>query len=590
MTGDAEHGHQGHDHHGREHEETTGARAERSAHGDHERPPSEDAHAGHGMAGMGGIAAPELSPPAQRLMQHLGEMRILHAVLGREYDREMAEQRGHDAHVKRLMESDPRGHIEMMRPMQERKALVREMPEALLRHEAELYEEARRLAPPRAVQELDHGALMARHVLMEHWVHIAVMPLGAWLLFSPSALAYRSAAMAWSDMISGALVVLFAILSMRRVIWAPWANAAIGLWVAFAPLAFWAPDPASYANDTLTGMLITALSVIVPMRTDMPGPDVPPGWTYNPSTWIQRAPVIVLAVISFFLSRYMASFQLEHIPHAWDPIFGLGTERVLTSDVSRMFPVSDAGLGAYMYLLEILSAVMGDRRRWRTMPWMVAMFGIVVIPLGITSVVLVMLQPVAVGAWCTICLTTALFMLIMVAVSLDEVVAMIQFLVIGKRAGGSAWRLFWIGGALPEAIEDIGLSRPRTRSWTVASWKEMWWGTSFSWPLLGSALVGSWLMAAPWVFKTRGAAFTADSILGSLAVVVAFVAWAEATRVTRMLNVLIGLAVAILAWIWPDVSLAARLNELVAGLLLIVLSIPRGPVRDRYGGWDPAIV
>ena len=89
---------------------------------------------------------------------------------------------------------------------------------------------------------------------------------------------------------------------------------------------------------------------------------------------------------------------------------------------------------------------MGDPRRWRTMPWMVALFGFMVVPLGIVSVVLIMLQPVVVGAWCTFCLLSALFMLIMVALSLDEVIAMLQFLLqtiaranpCGARSGSAA--------------------------------------------------------------------------------------------------------------------------------------------------------
>ncbi|HET9489978.1 MAG TPA: vitamin K epoxide reductase family protein [Methylomirabilota bacterium] len=602
MTRDAEH-HQpeaGRDRHDQQPPTPHGAHGADDAHTGHDATAGSDheggghqAPAGHGTHDSHvehAAAPPRLPERVQKLMRHLQEMRVLQAVLGREYDREMAEQRQHDAHVRRLMETDPTGHIETMRPMQEHKALVRELPEALLRHEAELYQEIERLRPPPAVTELEHGPVMAWHVLAEHWVHIAVMPLGAWLLFSPSALAYPSAATAWNDMISGVLVILFAVLSMKGFPWAPWANAAVGLWVAFAPLAFWAPDPASYANDTLVGILIAAFSVIIPMRSEMPGPEVPPGWTYNPSTWAQRAPVIALATVSFFLARYMASFQLGHTPQAWDPIFGAGTELVLTSAVSRAFLVSDAGLGAYSYLLELLSAVMGDGRRWRTMPWMVAMFGVLVIPLGVTSVVLIMLQPVAVGAWCTICLITALFMLIMVAVSLDEVVAMIQFLVVGKRSGASAWRLFWMGGSLPKPVEDIGLSRRPAASGAVGFSTEMFRGASVSWPLLGSALVGAWVMAGPWVFGTTGPAFRFESIFGALAVVTTFVAWAEVTRLFRGVNVLIGLAIAIAAWLFPDMSLAARLGDLVAGLLLVVLSVPRGRIRDRYGSWDPLIV
>ena len=93
---------------------------------------------------------------------------------------------------------------------------------------------------------------------------------------------------------------------------------------------------------------------------------------------------------SIFVARYMAAYQLGYIQQVWEPLFRPGTEAVLTSKVSRMWPVSDAGLGALSYLLEALSGFMGGKTRWRTMPWMVAMFGILVVPLGITSIVLVM--------------------------------------------------------------------------------------------------------------------------------------------------------------------------------------------------------
>ena len=70
----------------------------------------------------------------------------------------------------------------------------------------------------------------------------------------------------------------------------------------------------------------------------------------------------------YSLSRYMAALQLGHISHAWDPFFGAGTERIVTSEVSEAWPVADAGLGATVYVLEIVSGIIGDKRRWRTMP------------------------------------------------------------------------------------------------------------------------------------------------------------------------------------------------------------------------------
>ena len=45
-----------------------------------------------------------------------------------------------------------------------------------------------------------------------------------------------------------------------------------------------------------------------------------------------------------------------------------GTEEIITSAVSKAWPIPDAGLGAVACILEILMAVMGDRDRWRTMP------------------------------------------------------------------------------------------------------------------------------------------------------------------------------------------------------------------------------
>lgn len=571
--------HTGHTEHTDHHVPPTRKRAEEAA--------APSAHVGHGAHTMAPPQRGEELPPA---FQHLQELRGLQTLLERERQREFAEQRRHDAEAQQLMETDPRGHVEMMRSLQERQALVRELPEALLKHEAEVFQkiEQPRRGPhgtAREVKELDMGVLMARHVAMEPWTHLAVMTLGVWLVASPSALGYSSRALAWSDVASGLLVIAFGALSAGRRLWAPWANTFVGLWLMLAPLAFWTRDAAAYANDTLLGALVIGFAIIIPMRTDMPGEAIPPGWTYNPSTWPQRAPIIGLALLSFFMARYMAAFQLEHIPSAWDPIFGKGTELVLTSDVSRAFPISDAGLGAFTYMIEILSGLMGDVRRWRTMPWMVALFGFAVVPLGITSVVLIMLQPVAVGAWCTLCLASALLMLIMITLSLDEIVASVQFLIIGRRAGKSAWRLFWVGGDIARPIEELGLERRRANLWS-----EMLGGANVPSTLLASAAVGAWLLAAPSMLGWAGTAADVGSVLGALAVTVAFIAFAEVGRAIRFVNVLLGLAIVLTPWVLASASLAARVNGLVAGVLLIALSVPRGPIRNRYGGWDPFIV
>lgn len=130
-----------------------------------------------------------------------------------------------------------------------------------------------------------------------------------------------------------------------------WGVALVGTWLQFAPLFFWAPTAAAYINATLVGALAITLSILVPMMPGMahhmammqPGPDIPPGWTYNPSTWHQRAPMIGLAFVGWPLSRYLAAYQFGYIDRIWEPFFGDGTVRVLTSEMSKMWPLSDAG-------------------------------------------------------------------------------------------------------------------------------------------------------------------------------------------------------------------------------------------------------
>ena len=188
----------------------------------------------------------------------------------------------------------------------------------------------------------------------------------------------------------------------------------------------------------------------------------------------------------------MAAFQLGHILYPWDPFFGDSTRRVLTSDISKAFPVSDAGLGALSYLLDALAGLIGGRQRWRTMPWMVVLFGFFIIPPGVTSIVLVILQPVSIGAWCTLCLTASVVMLLMVSPALDEVIATGQFLLRTKREGGNVWRALWRGegSTAEEPTSSKGDRHFRKFLHSIEAF-------SAPWNLWLSTLVGAWLMAAP---------------------------------------------------------------------------------------------
>jgi uncharacterized membrane protein len=172
-------------------------------------------------------------------------------------------------------------------------------------------------------------------------------------------------------------------------------------------------------------------------------PNSPPGWAYNPSDWSQRLPIIALALAGFGIATYLALYQWGVLARVWEPFFGDGSRVILNSSISHLLPVPDAALGAFGYLLDAVTGVIGGRQRWRTMPWMVIIFGLAVGPLGAVSLLLVIFQPVLFEAWCTLCLASAVVSLLMIGPALDEFLASLQYLKAESRRGRSAWRAFW---------------------------------------------------------------------------------------------------------------------------------------------------
>ncbi|MCB0182894.1 MAG: vitamin K epoxide reductase family protein [Caldilineaceae bacterium] len=170
---------------------------------------------------------------------------------------------------------------------------------------------------------------------------------------------------------------------------------------------------------------------------------IPPGWSYNPATWRQRLPIVGLAVIGFLIASYLTLYQLEILPTVWEPFFGDGTRTILNSWVSTVLPVPDAALGAFGYLIDAVTGVVGGTKRWRTMPWIVVIFGLAVGPLGAVSIMLVVFQPVLFHAWCTLCLASAVISILMIGPAMDEMLASLQYLKRVRQEGRSFWRAFW---------------------------------------------------------------------------------------------------------------------------------------------------
>lgn len=477
--------------------------------------------------------------------------------------------------------------------------------------------EANGVTPPAWVREAaDLGknaeVLNARHralVKAEHranrWTHFVNIGLGTWLLTQPPLINVQEPLLRWSEAILGAALIICAALALSwRAQWARWLCAGIGALVMAVPFLFSTASAAAYLSDTLVGALIFGFAVCTKPEPGpsavaaLTGPEVPPGWSYNPSSWTQRLPIVVLALVGLYVSRYLAAYQLGHIPEVWDPFFAgsaadpqNGTEEIITSSVSKAWPVSDAAVGGYTYLLEILTGIVGSRTRWRTMPWLVVLFGLMIAPLGITSIFFLIIQPIVIGTWSTIALIGAAAVLVQIPYSLDEMLATLQFLRRRVKAGRNWLRVLLVGdtdemqgarGAEPTADEF-------ERSPGAVAKAMIGGGVSLPSNLALSALIGLWLLFTRVTLGAEAGLANAEHLIGSLVLTVVSVAAAEVARPLRYLNVPLGAALFATPFV-HGADLVATVASMAAGAALVALSIRRGPIRERYGNWNRVIV
>ena len=241
-------------------------------------------------------------------------------------------------------------------------------------------------------------------------------------------------------------------------------------------------------------------------------------------------------------------------------------------------------MGATVYVLEILTGIIGDKRRWRTMPWLVLLFGILIVPLGAVSVFFIIIQPVVLGTWCTLCLIGALAMLLQIPYSFDEFLATLQFMRKRRQQGRPLWYLLLHGDTMAGGSADYS---DNFEAPAGAVLREMLFsGVTVSWPLIASTIIGVALMCTRLLFDTSGQAADNDHIVGSLVVTFSIMAWGEVARPLRFVNVGFGAWLVAAPWMIGGYSGIAAAVSMLFGIALIWLAFPPARINGHYGAWD----
>ena len=208
-------------------------------------------------------------------------------------------------------------------------------------------------------------------------------------------------------------------------------------------------------------------------------------------------------------------------------------------------------------------------------------------PLGVVSIYFIIIQPVLLGTWCTLCLIAALAMLLMMPFALDEVVAMGQYLYWSKRRGRPLIRTFFKGGPVEGGQEDDSDDLANL----AAFWTDTIRGITLPWTLMVATAVGVLLMLERLILPIPWDLANTHHVIGALVITVSIIATAEVARALRFVN--LGLAVWLAAspWLAPESSTAAIVVSLTAAALIAGLSLPRGRrSREHYAGWDRFVV
>jgi hypothetical protein len=87
----------------------------------------------------------------------------------------------------------------------------------------------------------------------------------------------------------------------------------------------------------------------------------------------------------------------------------------------------------------------------------------------------------------------------------------------------------------------------------------------------------------------EGSLANAHHLLGALVLTVTSIAAADVARPARYLNVLLGLALVAVPFVY-DADVETTGFTVAAGVAIAALSVRRGAIRGRYGAWSRLLV
>jgi hypothetical protein len=104
------------------------------------------------------------------------------------------------------------------------------------------------------------------------------------------------------------------------------------------------------------------------------------------------------------------------------------------------------------------------------------------------------------------------------------------------------------------------------------------------WAQIINIFVGLWVIVSPSVLDLNKAISNNERIVGPIIVTIAFVAISESVRNTRYINIFSGLWLLISPWLLGYEQTAGTINDMASGLIVIVLSMVKGNLKDTFGG------